>query len=100
MSILLLWENTYYECRFERNLVKSPTAKSLSSLSVAPPLIIKSQKNKKKRKRESFSYIVSVSFVGGENHRPVAGDCDKRYHMMLHRVMKYTMKVAMYKISQ
>jgi hypothetical protein len=47
-----------------------------------------------------FSYIVSVRFVGGENHRPVAGDCDKRYHMMLHRVMKYTMKVAMYKISQ
>jgi hypothetical protein len=34
-----------------------------------------------------FSYIVAVSFIGGENHRP-----DKVYHMingMLNNILRY-----------
>jgi hypothetical protein len=35
--------------------------------------------------QQYFSYIVAVSFIGGENHRP-AKVSDKLYHIMLYRV--------------
>jgi len=48
--------------------------------------------------QQYFSYIMAVSFIAGENHRPTLSHC-QIYHIMLHRVHMTMSRIRTYNFS-